>query len=362
MNLARPRPMRNADALLGAPDDPEEATLTTRKTRFAALAGLFALLGTACGREELPQNTLDPQGPVARQLDDLVDPVFVIAGIIFVLVNFLVLLVVVKYRRRSEDDSPKQVHGNAKLELGWTIAPAVILAVVGILTLGVIFDINERPAAAEALNVTVTGHQFWWEYEYENGITTANELHIPTGRKVSLDLESDDVVHAYWPPKLAGLLDVVPGRTNHMVIEADKPGVYDGQCAEFCGMSHANMYLKVVAHTPEDFDDWVQANTADPREVSALTGEAAEGASLFRTKGCASCHTVKGYSAGEFGPDLTHLQQREWFAGAMFEMTDQNLRKWLRDPPGEKPGATMPNLELTEDEITKLIAYLDTLQ
>src|SRR5687768_1872405 len=140
---------------LAHPDDPEEATLTFRKTRVAALGGSLALLGTACGREELPQNTLDPQGPVARRLDDLVDPVFVIAGVIFVLVNFLVLFAVIKFRRRSEDDSPKQVHGNSKLELGWTIAPAVILAVVGILTLGVIFEIDERPAAAESLQVTV---------------------------------------------------------------------------------------------------------------------------------------------------------------------------------------------------------------
>jgi cytochrome c oxidase subunit II len=355
--------MRNADALLGAPDDPEEATLTSRKTRVAALAGSLALLGTACGREELPQNTLDPQGPVARKLDDLVDPVFVVAGLIFVLVNVLVLVAVIKFRRRSEDDSPKQVHGNSKLELGWTIAPAVILAVIGILTLGVIFELDERPAAAESLQVTVTGHQFWWEYDYpDHGITTANELHIPTGKKVALDLESVDVIHAFWPPKLAGLLDVVPGRTNHMVVEAEEPGVYDGQCAEFCGLSHANMYLKVVAHTPDDFEAWVEANTTAPRDVTTLTGDAAAGASLFRAKGCASCHTVAGYSAGELGPDLTHLQQRDVFAGAMFEMDDRNLRKWLRDPPAEKPGSKMPNLELTEDEITQLIAYLDTLQ
>jgi cytochrome c oxidase subunit 2 len=131
--------------------------------------------------------------------------------------------------------------------------------------------------------------------------------------------------------------------------------------AEFCGMSHANMYLKVVAHTPEEFEEWLEANTAKPRDVSTLTGDAAAGAALFRSKGCASCHTVEGYSAGEFGPDLTHLQQRDVFAGAMFEMNDRNLRRWLRDPPGEKPGSTMPNLDLTESEITELIAYLDTL-
>jgi cytochrome c oxidase subunit 2 len=337
--------------------------LTVRKTRFAALVGSLTLLLSGCGREDLPQDTFDPQGPVARQLDDLVKPVFVVAGVIFVLVNFLVLYCVIRFRRRSDDDSPKQVHGNSKLELGWTIAPAVILGVIGIGTLGVIFDINERPAAAESLQVTVVGHQWWWEFDYpDHDITTANELHIPVGTKVDLALESVDVIHSFWPPKLAGKLDVIPGRTNRMVVEAEKPGTYFGQCAEFCGLSHANMYLRVIAHAPADFEEWVAANTEAPTEASSLRGDAAGGAALFRSKGCSGCHTVEGYSAGTLGPNLTHLQQRSVFAGAMFDLDDRNLRKWLRDPPAEKPGSLMPNLDLTEDEITKLIAYLDTLR
>lgn len=337
--------------------------MISRKTRFTAFAGVMALLVAACGgRDDLPQDTFDARGPVARQLDSLIDPVFWVAGFVFLLVNGLIVYVVIKFRQRSEDDAPKQVHGNAKLELGWTILPAVILAVIGIFTLGTIADIN-REAEAGALEVEVVGHQWWWEYKYAgHDITTANELHIPTGRQVSLSLESVDVVHSFWPPKLAGKLDVVPGRTNHMTLEADEPGVYFGQCAEFCGFSHANMLLRVVAHEPADFDKWVAANTTAPTAVTALTGDAAAGAALFRSKGCASCHTVEGYSAGELGPNLTHLHQRDVFAGAMFELDERNLRKWLRDPPGEKPGSLMPDLDLSEDEITQLIAYLDTLK
>lgn len=335
--------------------------MTPRAGRLGALATTAAgLLLVSCGNEELPQNSLDPEGPVARKLDDLIDPVFLVAGLVFVLVQGLVLYSALRFRRRSEDEAPRQVHGNAKLELGWTIAPALILLVISVFTVGAIADINRKAEGADVVSVNVTGHQWWWEFEYpDRGVVTANELHIPTGREVALRLTSDDVIHSFWPPKLAGKLDVIPGRANFMTVQADEPGTYYGQCAEFCGVSHANMGLRVVAHTSEDFDEWVRTN-ALPAERPA-EGEAGEGAALFRQKGCASCHTVNGYSAGELGPDLTHLQQRKVFAGATFELNEQNLRVWLRDPPAEKPGSLMPNLELSEDEITKLIAYLETL-
>ena len=241
--------------------------------------------------------------------------------------------------------------------------PAVLLAVIGSTMLGTIFRINRIPK--EAMVVNVTGHQWWWEYQYPaSNVTTANELHIPTGQSVTLYLRSVDVIHNFWPPKLAGKVYAIPGRTNHMQIEADKPGVYYGQCAEFCGLSHANMRLRVVAHTPADFQRWVAANevlsaaaTPAPANADAVAGEA-----LFRGRGCAGCHAVSGISAGRVGPNLTHLQQRSVFAGSIFDMNDLNLRLWLRNPPGEKPGSIMPNLNLSEDDITKLIAYLDTLK
>jgi cytochrome c oxidase subunit 2 len=340
-------------------------TSRTRKghrARFAALLAVLALVATACGDEDLPQDALDPQGPVARQLDRLFDPVFLIAVVIFFLVEGLVLFAVIRFRARSDDERPRQVHGNAWLELTWTLIPAVLLAVVGVATLSTLFDINEVDASDDALEVEVVGHQWWWEYRYPDlGIVTANELHIPAGRPVTLSLTSEDVMHNFWPPKLAGKVYAIPGRVNHMEVEADRPGNYNGQCAEYCGESHANMRLRVVAHDAAGFQRWVQGQQ-QPAAMPA-GGPAAEGAELFRTL-CASCHTVRGLQGAEgvVGPDLTHLQSRKVFAGAIFDLDERNLRRWLRDPPAEKPGSKMPNLQLAEEDIEKLIRYLETLK
>ena len=329
---------------------------------WAVLVAALGLFG-ACGGSDLPQDTFDPEGPVARQLDNLIGPVFLVAGVILVLVLGLVLYASFRFRRRSDDEAPVQVHGNAKLELTWTVIPALILAVVGVFTVGTLIDLDRRPTGADVIPVTVTGHQWWWEFTYPGrDVVTANELHIPAGRKIDLTLESVDVVHSFWPPKLAGKLDVIPNRKNHMVLQADKPGTYFGQCAEFCGLAHGDMRLRVVAHTPAAFERWVASNAAPAVLPGPDQPEAAAGALLFRQKGCASCHSVKGYAAGELGPDLTHLQQRKVFAGAIFDLDERNLRKWIRNPPEEKPGSLMPKLELSEDEITQLIAYLETLK
>jgi cytochrome c oxidase subunit 2 len=178
---------------------------------------------------------------------------------------------------------------------------------------------------------------------------------------IEFTLESIDVIHSFWIPPLAGKTDVIPGRTNHMHFEADKPGTYLGQCTEFCGLSHANMRAVAIAHTPADFDAWVarqQAAAPTPAEGS----EAATGLTAFNAKGCAGCHTVAGVSQGKVGPNLTHLQSRTTFAGSIFKMNEDNLRTWLSNPPGAKPGSVMPDLGLTGEEITQLIAYLETLK
>lgn len=335
----------------------------TKWRKLALPAAALTLVLTSCANSSLPQDALDPQGPFSRKVHNLAMPVFAIAGVVFVLVEGLLVYAVIRFRRRSDDESPVQVHGNVKAELGWTIAPAVVLAGVGIFTVGTVIDLDRVPKGDDVLAVNVTGHQWWWEYNYpDEHVVTANELHIPTGTDVAITLRSKDVIHSFWPPKLAGKLDVIPNRENHMVINADHAGVYYGQCAEFCGISHANMRLRVVAHTPADFARWVKANAAPPREPSDDDPDAVAGQGLFRAKGCASCHSVKGFAAGAVGPDLTHLQQRKVFAGALFDLNEKNLRRWLRNPPGEKPGSIMPNLNLTEEEITSLIAYLDTLK
>jgi cytochrome c oxidase subunit 2 len=336
-----------------------------RRARLLGAAAALALVATGCA--ETRQNFLNPEGEVARQQDRLWDPVFFIAGIFFFLVLGLVVFVAVRYREKDPDFVPKQLHGNARLELGWTILPALILLGVGIFTVATVIDISRRPEGPDVVAVTVTGHQWWWEYEYpELGVVTANEMHIPVDTEVDVRLESADVIHSFWPPKLAGKVDVIPGRTNYMKFEADEPGIYYGQCTEYCGLSHANMRLRVYVHEKAEFDEWVASQKA--AAVTPAEGTAAgEGRTLFRTKGCAGCHTIAGFAAGEVGPDLTHFAARDTFAGAIFDRNDTNLRRWLRDPPAEKPmdpgnNLGMPNLNLTDAEINSLIAYLNTLK
>lgn len=338
----------------------------SRRARRLLPLGLLVVAAAsgACARNA-PQDTLSPEGPIARQLDNLFNPVVAVAAVFFFLVQGLVLFAAIRFRRRSEDEAPRQIHGNVKLEIAWTAIPALILAVVGIATVVTIWDLNKIDKSAEVLNVTVTGHQWWWEYEYPDlGVVTANELYIPTGTRVELKLKSDDVIHSFWPPKLAGKVDVIPGRTNTMAIEANNPGEFEGQCAEFCGISHSRMRLRVIAQAPENFEAWVQdQKRKQPAPAPGTAGDVAEGAALFQSRGCAGCHTVAGYTQGEVGPNLTHLFDRETFAGSIFELNSINLRRWLRDPQEEKPGNKMVlPVPLTEDEITKLIAYLETLK
>jgi cytochrome c oxidase subunit 2 len=335
-----------------------------RRPAVAAALGLL-LLAPACANTR--QNVLQPDGPVARQEGRLWNLVFPIAAFFFFLVMGLVVVIVIKFRERDPDAAPKQLHGNTLLEAGWTAVPAAILAVVGVLTVITVLDINRTPKGPDVIPVTVIGHQWWWEYRYpDHDVVTANEMHIPVGKKISVTLTSADVIHSFWPPKLAGKVDVIPNRKNHMVIEADKPGTYFGQCTEYCGLSHANMRLRVIAQTPADFDAWAKSQ-AQPGLKPADGTAAADGAALFRNKGCSGCHTVRGYSVGAIGPDLSHFATRGTFAGAIFDRNEQNLRRWLLNPPAEKPmkpdnGLGMPNLHLTNDEITKLIAYLDSLK
>ncbi|MGH9198367.1 MAG: cytochrome c oxidase subunit II, partial [Acidimicrobiia bacterium] len=213
----------------------------------------------------------------------------------------------------------------------------------------------------------VTAHQWWWEYEYpDEGVVAANELHIPIGRPVYLELKSVDVIHSFWVPKLAGKQDVVPGRSNFMTLRATRPDTYFGQCAEFCGLSHANMRLLVVSESEENFEEWIAEQkqpAGKPTNTLALQGE-----KLFQEGQCAGCHTIDGTNAqGKVGPNLTHLFARQRFAGAIFDLNRENLVRWLRDPPAMKPmlpdkGLGMPNLNLSEEEIEALVAYLETLE
>lgn len=330
--------------------------------RLVALASALFLGG--CVSADAPMNFLYPEGPQAAQADRLWDVTFGIAAVVFILVEGALIFILFKYREGKASASPKQLHGHTRLELLWTAIPAVILTGIAFMTVPVIFDQAREPE--NALKVEVIGHQWWWEYRYANGLVTANELHIPTDRPVLLDLRSADVIHSYWVPKLAGKQDAVPGRSNHLTIRATEPGEYLGQCAEYCGLSHANMRAKVFAHEPADYDRWVSEQMAD---AAADDASVAAGRELFHSgtfaggQQCVSCHAVKGTdAAGVLGPDLTHVASRTRFAGSMFELNEENLRAWLADPPGQKPGSLMPDLDLTEEQINDLVAYLLSLE
>jgi cytochrome c oxidase subunit 2 len=335
---------------------------TTRRLARGAFAVVLLFLLSACGRRVLPQDTLNSAGPEGHKINSLFWPVFWIAVGVFVLVEGLLVVALVRFRARPGRGIPKQVHGNKRLEVTWTIIPAVLLAGVAIPTIGTIFSLAAKPA--QALTINVTGHQWWWEVRYPSlNVTTANEIHIPVGQPVLVYVTSVDVIHSFWVPRLAGKQDLEPGRINHVTIEASEPGTYLGQCAEYCGFSHANMRLRVMAEPAVQFQAWA-AQEKQPAATPPAGSLSAQGAQDFATGACVGCHTVNGVknAAGTLGPNLTHFGSRTTFAGATFANTAPNLELWLRDPPAIKPGADMPDLHLTQDQINALIAYLQSLK
>ena len=338
------------------------ANLPRAKLVFATAT--LTLLATACSKDA-PLNFLHPEGPIARKADRLWDLTFGIAVVIFVLVEGALLFVVIKYRQKSKNDAPKQIHGNTRLEVIWTLIPVVLLAAVAIPNVKGIADLYAKPKG-DPLEVTVVAHQWWWEYRYgASGLVTANELHIPVDRPVYLTLESVDVIHSFWVPKLAGKQDLVPGRKNSMTLIAEKPGEYLGTCAEYCGLSHANMRLKVFAHEAADFDEWLDGQLLEAESPSDSL--AAKGEEVFMKGDCVQCHAIKGTeAAATFAPDLTHFASRTTFAGSIFPNDTENLRLWLRDAPSRKPGSKMPSgikdMGLDDQDIEALIAYLQSLK
>ena len=338
---------------------------------------LLLLLLSACS-QELPQNSLDPAGPISRDIDGLFRLVFWIAVVIFVLVQGGLLYSVFRFRmRKGEELRPvAQVHGNTRLEVVWTVLPAILLAGIAVPTLSTLFDLSAEPEG-ERIDVNVVGHQWWWEFEYpELGVVTANELHIPAEETVYLTMTSDDVIHSFWVPKLNGKRDAVPGRETNLTLIADADTVGDdpilGQCAEFCGLAHADMRIRVFVHTPEDFAEWA-AQQAKPA-VIPTEGPAAAGWETFQVV-CSACHAVGGSDFQQrLAPDLTHFASRTTFGSATFESTPENLRAWLHNPSDLKPMDPdrndiaagrilgMPNFGLSESEITELLALLESFR
>ena len=319
----------------------------------AVVLGLSSLLLAACSAENNGQNSLDPKGPEAKKIDNLFIPVFWVSVVVGVLVLTAVVVFAVRFRyRRGKNENPKQIHGSTPLEIGWTIVPALILAVVAVPTIITIFDLNKKPTGADVVDVTVVGKQWWWEFKYpEQKIVTANELVIPAGRPVKVDLTACDeslpnkcnVIHSFWVPELNGKRDVVPGHPNSTTIEADKPGTYLGQCAEYCGLSHANMRFRVIAKEPREFDQWVteqQQGPAVPFQTGtgAQTQPAGPTQELMSTKfQCTNCHSIADSKVSSYGPNLTHLASRTTFASGYYELTRDKLVEWVHNAPGLIP-------------------------
>ena len=320
----------------------------------------MAVLLSACAGE-FPQSSLHPTADFSRDIDALYRTIFWWAVGVFVVVESALLFVIIRYRERPDSPEPKHIHGSTALEVAWTLAPAVVLIFIAVPTIRTIFK-TEGPLPADAIEVEVIGHQWWWEFRYpELGLVTANEMHVPQGRKVALTMTSDDVIHSFWAPKLGGKRDVIPGRTTRIAFAADSVGEVYGQCAEFCGDSHANMRFRVVVDAPAEFDAWAANQLTAPVPVDSLSDAAQAGAQVYMTKGCLACHAITGRSAGVLGPNLTHLATRTTIASGILPNDAEGLARWLRNPPLEKPGSLMPQIPLTEDEITSLVAYLQTL-
>jgi cytochrome c oxidase subunit II len=292
--------------------------------------------------------------------------VLAITGGLFVTLSTLLVYAIVRYRARSHDEEvePPQVFGSTEIELSWTIIPVLIIVVLFLTTAGVIFGLQDFPKPSDALEVTVVGHQFWWEFRYPQlGIVTANELHIPASdsqhaRPTFMKLTSADVDHSFWVPQLAGKVDLLPNRVNELWMDPHQPGLYEGQCAQLCGVEHAKMLLRVYVDPPEQFQAWVQQQQQKP-ETSAA---AADGRRVFESYSCINCHRVAGTVAdGRFGPDLTHLMSRTTIASGVAENNPSNLKKWIDNPDQFKQGVLMPSLHLSEPDLEKVTEYLTSL-
>ena len=312
-------------------------------------------------------STLAPASTPAHQIFDLSVFVIAITGGIFLVVGGLLAIALYRFRARKTDPlgEPAQIYGSTQIELAWTVIPVLIVVILFLATARIIFAIQDAPKPNSALDVTVIGHQFWWEFRYPKyGVVTANELHIPASSDIKpeatfLKLTSADVNHSFWIPQLAGKTDLIANHVNTMWMDPGKPGLYLGQCAQFCGSQHAMMLLRVYVDTPEQFDAWIKHQQQPAYQSSAIEA----GQRVFERQACINCHTVSGTAAtGRFGPDLTHLMSRTTLASGAMDNTPANLRQWIKSPDTFKRGALMPAMQLTDEQLDQITAYLETLK
>lgn len=338
-------------------------------TRRVLLALAFLAIISLNGCTGSP-SPLNPVSPNAQMTYDLTLLIFGIAAVVFVVVEGLLIYSTVRFRYKARGSLPQQIEGNTPLEIAWTLAPAIVLVIIFVVSLQTLRAVVNSPNSAagaaggpssDELHVHIVGHQWWWEFDYPNlGIITANELHVPVGAAVNIDVESADVIHSFWVPQLGGKIDVIPGHVNHTWFQATQAGSYHGQCAEFCGVEHAGMRFEVIAEAPDQFQAWVKQQQAP---TATMDGDAVKGEQLLITGSCAGCHTIDRTKAqGKVGPNLTHFASRRLFAGGVLENKPENIARWLADPQQVKPGNLMPNLHLSPEQIDALVAYLKSLK
>jgi cytochrome c oxidase subunit 2 len=394
-----------------------------RRLASYAFVAALAMAVVACN-EAHPNSTLDPHTDLGREIDFLWNRLLLLGTIVFVLVEVVLIYVVFRYRRKENQGMPPQTHGSTRLEIAWTLIPAVILVFIAVPTVRTIF-ITQAHAAPGSLNIEVTGHQWWWEFRYPDyGVTTANEIYIPAGRTVNFRLRSADVIHSFWAPELGGKRDVVTNRTNYMWYTPDSSissNVWNGFCAEYCGASHANMRFRVFTVTRQQFESWVagqklparfgaavsaaptagtQSGYIFPREqvpdyavphspipsglkfTPGLTGNAQRGLKVFTSSACIGCHAIAGnpMAMGTTGPNLTHVGSRLTIAAGRFPNAAAYLALWIKNARAMKPEIIMPTLGvdeydpvlktkvtaatggLTDQQIADIVAYLTALK
>ena len=334
--------------------------MSSRRIRVAL--GIAVALGLAACGDGSP-SMFDSQGPESRSIRGVSVLMFALAGAVYVIVSgFIVVAIVRGRRRRQEEAGPaKEPKDDTFIWWGGIVAPVVILAVLAVVTIRTTQDL--RAAEDGELRIEVTAKRWWWDVRYpDTGVATASEIHIPVGRPVDIVLTSDNVIHSFWVPQLAGKVDTIPGQVNHLRLKADEAGTYRGACAEYCGIQHANMSYLVIADEPAEFERWMARRSAGAG-LTPANDQAARGQVVFNREACAGCHTVRGTPASAtVGPDLSDFGARTTIGSLTVPNNSANLARWITEPDKVKPGNLMPPTALSPDDLAAVVAYLEGLK
>lgn len=311
----------------------------------------------------LLQSVENPASVEANRIHTLFNYFNIAAGGMLLLVIFLVVYISIKFRQKKDDtDEPKQTSGNKKLEALMIGGPTLLLIFFFWQSVSVMNAVSPPVDKNRQPDVVITGHQWWWEVNYPAAhVVAANEVHLPVGKRLLMQMRSADVIHDWWVPELGNKMDLIPNQSNYLWLDINKPGKYIGACSEFCGAQHAWMRITVIAQTENDFNKWLSANAK--AAVAPTDSLAIRGAALFQSRTCAGCHRIQGTAAtGDVGPDLTHLAERHTLLTGLMENNAANLFKWINHPQKIKPGAHMPDFNLSKDSINAIVHYLNQLK